>query len=386
MERHLEFGLDRKHVFGMVLICLALGAVFAVAYLDLKTDYASLRDDYETLSARMEQLQSTLEALHYNQTASLPAVQIYNNSKYSVVLITNTRKDQTVVEGSGFVYTAQGHIITNNHVVDQTESLSVTFLDGTVEEAQLVGTDVYSDLAVVKVETLPSNAQPLLLANSTQLLVGEPVYAIGNPFRLSGSMTAGIVSQLGRVLRLADMGVPPPWGNYSIVDVIQSDVAINPGNSGGPLLNSLGEVVGVTFAIETADNSSGFIGIGYAVPSVLLERVIPSLINAPTHAYAHPWIGIEFTDMTLELAETLHSDYTKGALIVTVIDGSPAETADLRANDTIIDVDGVSIGDGDALLIYLERYKSPDDVITLTIVRNNEVLYVNLTLGERPSD
>ncbi len=383
MEKHFELGLDRKYVFGMVLICLAIGAVFATAYLDLKTDYASLRDDYENLSARMEQLESTLEALHYNQTASLPAVQIYNNTKNSIVLITNTRTDHTVAEGSGFVYTAQGHIVTNNHVVDQTESLSVTFLDGTVEEAQLVGADRYSDLAVVKVETLPSQARPLRPANFTQLMVGEPVYAIGNPFRLSGSMTAGIVSQLGRVLRLADMGVPPPWGNYSIVDVVQSDAAINPGNSGGPLLNSLGEFVGVTFAIETSDNSSGFIGIGYAIPSVLVERVIPSLIE--THAYVHPWIGIEFTDMTLELAETLHSDYTKGALIVTVIDGSPAETADLRVNDTIIGVDDVPINNGDALLIYLERYKSPSDVITLTIVRNNEVLDVNLTLGERPS-
>jgi S1-C subfamily serine protease len=318
-----------------------------------------------------------------NQTVGLKPVQIYNLTKASVVLVTNIRTDSTVAEGSGFVYDSNGHIITNNHVVDGHSSLTVTFQDGTALQANLIGVDVYSDLAVMKVDSLPSQANPLILSNSTELNVGEPVYAIGNPFRLSGSMTAGIVSQLGRVLRLSDLGVLAPWGNYSIVDVIQSDAAVNPGNSGGPLINSLGQVVGVTFAIETGGTSTGFIGIGYAVPSVLLQRVVPSLIMTGT--YAHPWLGIEFTGMTPEQAARLHTNYAYGTLLLSVTAGGPADLAGLEADDIIIQVDDVNVTTSDVLPVYLERYKSPNDIITLKIIRNNVVLTKNLKLGTRPS-
>jgi S1-C subfamily serine protease len=382
MERTSGVSLDRKLLVVMILICLALGGGFALVYLNLRTDFANLKDDYANLSARMEQLQSILDALHLDQTAGLTAVQIYNLTKYSVVLVTNTRAD-SVVEGSGFVYDMQGHIVTNNHVVDGAVSLTVTFLDGTVEQAQRVGTDVYSDLAVISVDSLPDQAHPLVLGNSSELMVGEPVWAIGNPFRLSGSMTAGIVSQLGRVLRLSDLGVPPPMGNYSIVDVVQSDAAVNPGNSGGALLDSLGRVVGVTFAIETAGSTQGFVGVGYAIPSVLVSRVVPSLIA--TGSYHHPYLGIEFTDMTPDLAATLHTNYTTGALVVSVVAGGPADQAGLHSNDIIIRVDTVNVSQSDMLPIYLERYKSPNDVITLRIVRNNVSMNLNLTLGERPT-
>jgi S1-C subfamily serine protease len=367
---------------GMFLVCVILGGVFAFVYFDLKADFAALKDDYENVSATLEQMQSILDALNLNQTAGLAAVQIYNLTKRSVVLITSTRED-SIAEGSGFVYDAEGHIVTNNHVVEESISLTVTFQDGTVKEAQITGADVYTDLAVIKVADLPENVHPLIVADSSQLMVGEPVYAIGNPFRLSGSMTAGIVSQLGRVLRLSDLGVPPPMGNYSIVDVIQSDTAINPGNSGGPLLNAIGLVVGVTFAIETGGESSGFIGIGYAVPSVLVRRVVPAIIENGT--YRHPWIGIEFRDMTLELAQDLHTNYTQGILISSVVSGGPASDAGLRKDDIIIGVDTATVNAGDDLLIYIERHKSPGDAITLTIVRDNATSEKSLTLGERPS-
>jgi S1-C subfamily serine protease len=367
----------------LLLVCMILGGSFAFIYLDLKADFAALENDYADLSDKIDRLQSTLEALHYNQTANLTTVQIYNRTKSSVVLITNTRQDGSAVQGSGFVYSSQGYIITNHHVVEEQTEIKATFMDGTVTSAQLIGSDVYSDLAVIKVEALPEEAHNLVLGNSSSLMVGEPVYAIGNPFGLSSSMTAGIVSQVGRVLRLGDLGVPPPRGNYSIVDVIQFDAAVNPGNSGGPLLNSWGLVVGVTFAIETAENEvRGFIGIGYAVPSDTVNRVIPSLIS--TGEYHHPWVGVEVTDMTPEIADEMGTNYTRGMRIVSIMSGSPAEEADLRKDDIIIGADERTTNRVDELLVYLERYKRPGDIITLEIVRNNNVLDKSLTLKKRP--
>lgn len=370
--------VDKKFLLVMILISVALGGCFSFIYLDLKADFAALRDDYANLSAQIEQLQKLIELSHYNQVINLTAVQIYNWTKPSVVLITAGGKT-----GSGFVYDTEGHIITNNHVVEGSSTQTVTFSDGTISQAQLIGGDVYSDLAVLKVETLPEQARPLILGNSSQLLVGEPVYAIGNPFGLSGSMTAGIVSQVGRVLKLADFGVPPPMGNYVIADVIQFDAAVNPGNSGGPLLNSLGMVIGVTFAIETAEGTRGFIGIGYAIPSDIMKRVVPSIID--TGGYVHPWIGIEFTEMTPQKAESMNTNYTYGVLIVSVVSDSPAEEAGLQKDDIIIEVDECPVKRSEDLIIYLERYKSPGDLITLKVVRNNKVLDINLTLGERPT-
>jgi S1-C subfamily serine protease len=382
MEKTPEIVVDRKFLLALILVCVILGGSFAFIYLDLKADFATLENDYADLSDKIDQLQSTLEALHHNQTADLTAVQIYNRTKYSVVLITNKRQDGSAVQGSGFVYSSQGYIVTNHHVVEGETEIKATFLDGTVASAQLIGSDVYSDLAVIKVESLPEQTHNLVLGNSSSLMVGEPVYAIGNPFGLSSSMTAGIVSQVGRVLRLGDLGVPPPRGNYSIVDVIQFDAAVNPGNSGGPLLNSWGLVVGVTFAIETAEEVRGFIGIGYAVPSDIVNRVIPVIIS--TGGYHHPWVGVEVTDMTPEIAEEMGTNYTRGIRIVSVMSGSPAEKADLRKDDIIIGADERTINQVDELLIYLERYKSPGDTITLEIVRNNKVSDKSLTLKKRP--
>ena len=375
LNKTSEKHADEKLILALILVCLALGglgASFALVYFNLKTDLASLRNANENLSSQIEQLQGLIEGLHANQTSGLTPVQIYNRTKNSVVLIMNDLGDGSIAEGTGFVYDLQGHIITNNHVVDGTVGLNVTFFDGTTESAQIVGSDVYSDLAVIEVEELPTQSQPLFIGNSSQLMVGEPVYAIGNPFGLSSSMTSGIVSQLGRVLRLSELGAPAPWGNYSIADVVQFDAAVNPGNSGGPLLNSLGFVVGVTFAIETGDSGlRGFIGIGYAVPSVLVMRVAPSLIS--TGHYYHPWVGIEYD-----------SRYTGGVHIVRVIHGGPAETAGLQADDIITWVDGYQINSGAEFIIYLERYKSPGNTISLKISRGGTSLDIPLTLGQRP--
>lgn len=372
MDKTSGTGADKKLILVVILVFLTLGGSFALIYVNLKADLTSLKNNNANLSSQIEQLQGLIEELHANQTSGLAPVQIYNRTKNSVVLIMNDRGDGSTVEGSGFVYDLQGYVITNNHVVDGTVNLTVTFLDGTTESAQIVGSDVYSDLAIIKVGNLPAQSPPLILGNSSQLMVGEPVYAIGNPFGLSSSMTSGIVSQLGRVLRLSDLGAPAPWGNYSIADLIQFDAAVNPGNSGGPLLNNLGFVVGITFAIETGESGlTGFIGIGYAVPSVLVMRVASALIS--TGHYYHPYVGIEYD-----------SRYTGGVLIVSVIPGGPAETAGLQANDIIKEVDGHQINRGAELIIYLERYKSPGDTIQLEVLRGNTTLNVPLTLRQRP--
>jgi S1-C subfamily serine protease len=367
MQKSSGYVVDKKIVAVLAIVFVALVGSFAVIYLDLKSDIASLKSNNADLSSEVEQLQRLFDELHANQTSSLPAVEIYNQTKFSVVLITTDKG-----EGSGFVYDSQGHIVTNNHVVEGATTITVTFFDGSSETPQIIGTpDVYSDLALLKVGNLPAQSKPLLRRNSTQLMVGEPVYAIGNPFGLSRSMTSGIVSQLGRVLKLSDLGVPPPEGNYSIADVIQFDAAVNPGNSGGPLLDSFGSVVGVTFAIETGNTGiNGFIGIAYAVPSVLLMRVIPAL-ESKGH-YDHPWVGIVYDPQ-----------YTDGVHVVGIVSGGPAEKAGLQAGDVIKEVDGLQVNRGDDLIIYLERYKSPSDTISLEINRSGNFINKTLTLEAR---
>lgn len=380
MEKGPGMTVDRKFLIVMVFICLAIGGGFAFIYLDLKANLESVKNDYATLADQMQQFQDLIGSQHQNQVANLTAVQIYNQTQYSAVLIVCTLPNGSVVEGSGFVYHAGGYIVTNNHVVEGAASITVAFYDGTSVQAQLTGRDIYSDLAVIKADSLPKESHALILGNSTQLLVGEPVYAIGNPFGLRGSMTSGIVSQLGRVLKLSDFGVPPPQGNYAIADVIQIDAAINPGNSGGPLLDSSGFVVGVTFAIETGGEVRAFVGVGYAIPSVLVKRVADSIIAtwsilALGH-YTHPWLGIEYS-----------SDHVGGLLISSVVLGGPAANAGLQTNDIIThiitQVDVQPVTQPEDLIVYIERYVSPNDVITLRVLRGTTVLDKQLTLGAR---
>ncbi|MGQ9538986.1 MAG: S1C family serine protease [Candidatus Bathycorpusculaceae bacterium] len=373
MEWQYAITIDKKFILALFLVALALGGGFALVYLDIKTDLDALKSDYANVASQLEQLQDLIEQLHYTQTLNLTAVQIYNSTRNSVVLVTAGSKS-----GSGFVYYAgskgEGYTVTNHHVVDSADKITVTFfIDGKPipVSATVKGKDIYSDLAVLEVNGLPDKAKPLSVGKSELLLVGEPVYAIGNPFGLEGSMTAGIVSQTGRVLRLGDLGVPDPWGSYAIVDVIQFDAAINPGNSGGPLLNNLGEVVGVTFAIETAEEIAAFIGIGYAIPSIIMKRVVNSIIE--NGSYAHPWMGIAY-----------NSSYVGGLYIYEVNASGPAEKAGLKPGDIIIKVDNRTVNRAEDLIIYLERYKSPGETIHLVVRRDNETFEVDLTLEKRP--
>jgi S1-C subfamily serine protease len=293
--------------------------------------------------------------------------------------------------GSGFVYDNNGHIITNNHVVKGGGKLDVTFLDGTVYRATLIGSDPFTDIAVLYVKDAPQEKLvPLPLAYSSKIRVGEQVAAIGNPFGLSGSMTAGIISGVGRLIPAQEAG------DFSIPDVIQTDAPINPGNSGGPLLNMRGEVIGINSAIFSTTGQ--FAGVGFAIPSDTMTKVVPSLIT--TGSFQHPWLGVAGRDMTPGIADRLGLEEPRGFLVMDVVAGSPAEKAGIKAGDQDATIDGVPVKLGgdvivgidnktvrkiDDILVYLQREKSVGDDLQLTILRGGKEMQVTAVLGARPS-
>ncbi|MGB9805581.1 MAG: S1C family serine protease [Thermoproteota archaeon] len=368
----------------------------------LSSENSQLRNELSLVKSQVSSLASAIEALSSLNVsgASLPLSKIYQQAKNSVVVIQGTLVQKvytffgpivqySTVLGSGFVinYSGNFYVVTNFHVVDSAYNISVTFWDGDAYPAKVIGSDPYSDLAVLEVNASRNKFYPLSVASSSTLKVGDLAIAIGNPFGLSGSMTFGIVSQLGRTLSESSTG------GYLIADVIQISTPINPGNSGGPLLNAFGQVVGITTAIV-----SGSQGVGFAVPSDTLLRELPDLISTG-HYNKHPWVGIAGVDMNYNIARYIGCNYTYGFLIVSVIKGSPAEKAGLRGGnkevtisgeqltvggDLIIAIDGHKIRNVDEFVSYLERNTQPGQKITLTIVRENKVMNVSLTLGSRP--
>ena len=325
----------------------------------------------------------------YSKDLSL--IEIFEKSEPGVVRV-NIQRDEVADGGngvgSGFVFDKKGHVITNAHVIDNAKRIIVTFLDGRSYNAELIGADEYTDIAVIKVNADLSLLRPLSIGDSSNLKVGEPIAAIGNPFGLSGSMTSGIVSQLGRLL--------PSEVGYSIPDVIQTDAAINPGNSGGPLLNMRGEVVGINTAIQSATGE--FTGVGFAVPSQTVAKIVPTLIE--TGEYNHPWIGISGRDIVPDLAKVLGLKDAVGFLVITVVEDSPASKAGLIGSETTVEVDGVRYLTGgdiilsvdgievrqiDDILIHLQRAKSVGDEMILEILRDGRTTNITITLQERPN-
>lgn len=304
-------------------------------------------------------------------------------------------------QGSGFVYDKEGHIITNNHVVANATRVTVIFSDDTEAKAEVVGTDPGSDLAVIKVDVDPDRLQPVTIGNSDNLQVGQLVAAIGNPFGLSGSMTTGVISGLGRTL---PGGATSPSGvAFNIPDIIQTDTAINPGNSGGPLLNLSGEVIGVNTAIQLNGNSGfgttpSFGGISYVVPANIVTQVVPQLIENGEITY--PWLGISGTTLTDDLALAMDLPVEQnGVLVYEVIEDGPAAAAGLQGSDEQTTIDGFTaivggdvitrmndevINNFDDLLTYIVRQTSVGQTVTLEIIRDGETRTVEVTLLARP--
>jgi len=320
-------------------------------------------------------------------------VDLYSRLNPSVVNITVYLNQNgglaMYAQASGFVYDDQGHILTNAHVVHGTDAVEVTFSDGLIRAATLVGEDLNSDLAVIKVE-LPAGVAPIPLGTMDELAVGQTTLAIGNPFGFEGTLTSGIISALGRTI--------PSQTIFRIPQAIQTDAALNLGNSGGPLLNLKGEVVGVVDQIETTGTSSGNLGVGFAIPVSLVHRVIPALIESGH--YDWPWLGVSGFTVNPPLVKAMSLPVEQGAYVSTVTDGGPALAAGLRGTtetitqdgrsvevggDVITAIDGQPVKTFDDILIYLSLQTSPGQEVTLTILRDGKYQDVKLQLGTRPS-
>lgn len=323
--------------------------------------------------------------------SELSLIDIFEKSEPGVVRVNVQRAEFAEGVGgvgSGFVFDKKGHIITNEHVVSNAKKIIITFLDGRSYNGEIVGVDKFTDIAVIKVNADLVLLNPLSLGDSSNLKVGEQIAAIGNPFGLSGSMTSGIVSQLGRLL--------PSGEGYSIPDIIQTDAAINPGNSGGPLLNMRGEIIGINTAIQSATGE--FTGVGFAVPSQTVAKIVPTLIEEGE--YMHPWIGISGRDIDPDMANALGLKDAVGFLVVTVVEDSPAAEAGLIGSEKTIDVegttypiggdiilavDGIEVRKIDDILIHLQRAKSVGDEMVLEILRDGRATNVTIVLQERPN-
>lgn len=320
-------------------------------------------------------------------------VNLYERSNPAVVNITiyggQGGQIEPLGQGSGFVYDQEGRIVTNDHVVEGAEQVEVTFSDGTIREAEVIGKDPNSDLAVVKVDQLPAGVAPLQLGDLSELEVGQTVIAIGNPFGLEGTLTRGIISALGRTI--------PALTPFSIPQAIQTDAAINPGNSGGPLLDLHGHVIGINAQIETGGTSRSNSGVGFAIPVNVVDRVVPALIE--NGRYDWSWLGVRGGNVTPVLIEAMQLPVERGAYILEVTPNGPAEQAGLRGSANIETVNGQSIPVGgdvvtaidgqpvrsfDDLLIYIALETRPGQEVKLSILRGGETQEVSVRLETRP--
>ena len=339
-------------------------------------------EQVNSLNSQVANLQSQVSDLKGFQNATYQTINIlqngtslaalYQSVRDSIVLIQGDTSSGTV-QGSGFVYTFSGRtvVLTNYHVVEGTTGLSVTFSDGNGYSATVLGTDPYSDLAVLSVNALSSEFKPVNIVSSSTLGVGESVIAIGNPYGLVGSLTTGVVSALGRTI------TEDTAGGFAIANIIQTSTPINPGNSGGPLLNAAGNVVGITTAIVSDSQ-----GLGFAIPSNTILREISSLI---TNGYytGHAYLGVTGEDMDYSLAQQYGASVTYGWRIATVVGGGPSD-GKLNVGDIVIALNNQTIRNNDDLATYLEEHTLPGDSLVITVVRGNSQLDVTVVLAARP--
>lgn len=398
MKRSSQFNLTKESI-----VLFTFGLMF-ILYSALTGDYYATLHVQAQLSQQQQQQEQqnstvldVMSAKEEQGGDSLSLNSIFKQVENSVVQITrkvpppssilppSPESENATALGSGFVYDNKGHIITNNHVVGNAKIVDITLVDGNRYTANVTGTDIFNDIAVIEIVgnlTQPPPAlKPLIIGNSSALEVGEQVIAIGNPFGLVGTMTTGIVSQTGQMIEDQETG-------FSIPNAIQTDALINPGNSGGPLLNMNGQVIGI--------NTAGLSGIGLAIPSNAITRIVPALIEKGN--YTHPWLGLTAATLTSDLAESvkgLERNF-KGVLVDSIVKDGPADKVGLNGSSTdqygkkhggdiITAVDGHNVIKIEDFISYLEEQKKVGDKITLTIYRNGQFLDLEIILQERPS-
>ena len=387
-----------------IIISLFIGGIlgYSIGYSPISEKIVNLQNQLSLLKEKVSSLQSQL-ITYQNTTAYIPKEntslpQLYKQVKDSIVLIRGIRVyydssgnpiSYAYIQGSGFIYNYSGRmvILTNYHVVHNTVNITVTFIDRNGYAATVIGSDPYADLAVLVTDAPTYEYKPLDVISSSTLKVGDPVIAVGNPFGLTGTITTGIISQLGRSIYTEISG------GYVIPNVIQISAPINPGSSGGPLLDLHGQVIGITTAIV-----AGSQGIGFAIPSNTILREIGYLINKGVYN-RHPWLGAKGIDMNYEIANAMNTNITYGWLIIDVIKGGPADKAGLQGGtrqiqiagelvtvggDIIIAVNGIRVTGINDLSAYLEEHTSPGQSISVTIVRNNKIMNITVELGARP--
>jgi len=395
--------LSKILITTIVIASLFIGGLlgYSLGYLTISEGINDLENQLSTLQEQMSNLQQTQNIINQNNTyilgENVSLSELYEQVKDSVVIIRGVivqydifhRPYYTQVQGSGFVYNFTGEIviITNYHVIEGTINVTVTFINGNGYAATTLGSDPYADLAVLSADAPLSEFKPIEIVNSSTLKVGDIVVAVGNPYGLTGSMSLGIVSALGRTI------TEEQTGGYPIANIIQTTAPLNPGNSGGPLLNPLGQVVGITTAIISDSQ-----GLGFAIPSNTILREIASLVTTGSYN-KHSWLGASGIDMTYEIANVMGVNVTYGWLITQVVSGGPAANAGLKGGtkqvliageyvtvggDIIIAINGTRITSIDALSTYLEENTLPGQTIEVAIVRENQTMDVAVTLGTRP--
>jgi len=300
----------------------------------------------------------------------LDANKIYQTASKAIARLSDGQR--TV--GSGFILDTKAHVVTAHHVVEHLSEIYVILPDGRISAATITGSCKYSDIAIL---TLHDELviEPLILADSTAVKIGEPVVTIGNPFELTETITSGIISQLNRFVEVK-YDSQTRW----VANIIQFDAAINFGNSGSPLLNSEGEVIGIVIARVEPEQGDG---LYYAVSSNKVKRVIISLIEQGFFDY--PWLGVEITNLTPQIVQARGLETTNGVLVKTVFTESPAQTAGIKVDDIIAAVDGVTVKDVADLTSYLGENKSPDEPVTLSLIRDVTELELSFKIGTRQS-
>ena len=392
----------------LIIGSLALAGFYYLQYTQSNQRVSALNN---SIAALQQQRSTLLQLLAANNSGSgrggvpsgnatvINTTAIYDYANASVVTVQGLQRTSSFfggttysqVLGSGFViqYHSSNYVVSNYHVVQNDINVTVTFSNGNAFRADVVGSDPYSDLAVLTVTNAPPGQfYPLTFGQSSALRVGQTVVAIGNPFGLSGSLTEGLVSQLGRTIQDSTAG------NFSVADVIQISTPINPGNSGGPLLNAQGQVVGITTAVV-----SGSQGIGFAIPSDTIARELPYLVTTGSYTQ-HPYLGISEADMNYDLARASGTNVTYGVLVESVIKGGPADQAGLRAGttqktidgsqyliggDIIVSINGVKVANGDTLSSWVQEHALPGQTVQLGIIRGGTHTTISLTLGTRPA-